>query len=196
MKRIEDYAQGERIAFYWTGEGRAVNATVHEPHITCGKCRAYLIANVTTPCLEGNKVLVEESYLREPFDEPTKQSTITVTVDDTPDGAGVLFGAYVGMMNRLCPDDDTKRRALRNAAEIVRWQDDPDFQKAIQSAVYKARKADVSNPQPDLLPALENLLTEFDAYDRAMAEIGRGHEDYGGQREAARVAILRAKKGQ
>jgi hypothetical protein len=33
--------------------------------------------------------------------------------------------------------------------------DDPDFQKAIQSAVYRARKADVSNPQPDLLPVLE-----------------------------------------
>ena len=49
--------------------------------------------------------------------------------------------------------------------------------------------------QPDLLPVLENLLAEFDRYDAAMAEIGRGHEDYGGQRAAARVAILQAKKG-
>lgn len=50
--------------------------------------------------------------------------------------------------------------------------------------------------KPDLLPVLEALLAEFDAYDRAMAVIGRGHEDFGGQREAARVAIRRAKKGQ
>ena len=65
---------------------------------------------------------------------------VTVTVDATPDGADVLFGAYVGMMKRMFPDDDTKWRALRNAAEIIRWKDDPEFQVAIQSAVYRARK--------------------------------------------------------
>lgn len=65
---------------------------------------------------------------------------ITITVDATPDGAAALFGAYVGLMKRLFPEDDTKWRALRNAAEIVRWQDDPKFQVAIQSAVYRARK--------------------------------------------------------
>ena len=65
---------------------------------------------------------------------------VTVTVDATPDGADALFGAYVGLMNRLFPDDDTKWRALHNAAEIVRWKDDPEFQVAIQSAVYRARK--------------------------------------------------------
>lgn len=57
-------------------------------------------------------------------------------------------------------------------------------------------RLDWEDHQPDLLPVLENLLAEFDAYDRAMAVIGRGHEDYGGQRAEARAAILQAKKGQ
>jgi hypothetical protein len=44
-----------------------------------------------------------------------------------------------------------------------------------------------------LVEALEALLVEFDAYDQAMAQIGRGHEDYGQQRERARAAIAKAK---
>lgn len=45
---------------------------------------------------------------------------------------------------------------------------------------------------PELLEALTRLLAEFDAYDAAMTNLGRGHEDYGGQREAARAAIAKA----
>jgi len=59
----------------------------------------------------------------------------------------------------------------------------------------KPIRLDWEDQSPDLLPVLENLLAEFDRYDAAMANIGRGHEDYGGQREAARVAIMRATKG-
>ena len=40
-----------------------------------------------------------------------------------------------------------------------------------------------------LIRACGRLVTEFDAYDNAMAEIGRGHEDYGRQRDDARVAL-------
>lgn len=47
---------------------------------------------------------------------------------------------------------------------------------------------------PDLLAACKALLAEFNCYSDAMTKIGRGHEDYGGQREAARIAIARAEK--
>ena len=48
---------------------------------------------------------------------------------------------------------------------------------------------------PELLAAIKALVAEFDAYDSAMTEIGRGHEDYGGQRAAARAAIAKADGG-
>jgi len=68
------------------------------------------------------------------------ENQLTITVDATHDGADALFGAYVGLVKRLFPDDDTKWRALRNAAEIVRRKDDHEFQVAIQSAVYRGMK--------------------------------------------------------
>ncbi len=42
------------------------------------------------------------------------------------------------------------------------------------------------NAHTDLVSTLQALVTEFDKYDNAMAQIGRGHEDYGMQRENAR----------
>lgn len=45
---------------------------------------------------------------------------------------------------------------------------------------------------PELLEALRDLLAEFDSYDKAMAEHGFGHEDYGQQRATARAAIAKA----
>lgn len=46
---------------------------------------------------------------------------------------------------------------------------------------------------PDLLTALEALLSEFDKYSDHCRRYGCGHEDYGGQRESARAAIAKAK---
>lgn len=45
---------------------------------------------------------------------------------------------------------------------------------------------------PELLEACRSLLEEFDRYDAAMTAIGRGHEDFGRQREAARAAVAKA----
>ena len=49
---------------------------------------------------------------------------------------------------------------------------------------------------PELHEALQNLLTEFDAYEEAMCRrFGAGHEDYGRQRELARLALAKADGG-
>ena len=48
---------------------------------------------------------------------------------------------------------------------------------------------------PRLLSALLALSDEFDSYSNAMAEFGRGHEDYGRQRDEARAAIAQALGG-
>ena len=46
---------------------------------------------------------------------------------------------------------------------------------------------------PALHEALQNILTEFDAYEEAMCRrFGAGHEDYGRQRELARLALAKA----
>lgn len=68
---------------------------------------------------------------------------------------------------------------------------------AVEGAIEVAREEIDANQRliaaaPDLLQALIDLAAEFDRYDAAMTAIGRGHEDYGGQREAARLAIAKA----
>ena len=50
----------------------------------------------------------------------------------------------------------------------------------------------LSAAAPELLSALVALLDEFDRYDVAMTEIGRGHEDYGHQRRDAFYAVAKA----
>jgi len=44
-------------------------------------------------------------------------------------------------------------------------------------------------PMPTVIDALRALADEFDRYDEAMAQIGRGHSDYGGQRRLARMVL-------
>lgn len=59
-------------------------------------------------------------------------------------------------------------------------------------SVEALRHACLIAAAPDLLDALRALADEFDRYDKAMTALGRGHEDYGRQREAARMAIAKA----
>lgn len=129
MKRIEEYVQGERLAFYWPGESRVVNATVHEPHIPGGKCRAYLIATVTTPGLEGNKVLVEGHDLREPFDEP--KPAVVLTADT------VL--AYAS--------PDTLAGLIADCQRYAEWGDDTSETEAIDRCARKHLIANVGDEE-------------------------------------------------
>lgn len=49
---------------------------------------------------------------------------------------------------------------------------------------------------PETLKALKDLVKEFDAYESAMCQrFSAGHEDYGRQRELARLAIAKAEGG-
>ena len=77
---------------------------------------------------------------------------------------------------------------------LRRWSHDLDLNQLLrvdcQQAADELERLTGALADRDLLPVLEALLAEFDRYDEAMAEHGRGHEDYGGQRTAARAAIL------
>lgn len=72
-------------------------------------------------------------------------------------------------------------------AKVNPYNDVPD-----EMAMHNAmRLAKAANSYDVLLTALSGLLAEFDHYDAEMTKIGRGHEDYGGQRDSARALILR-----
>lgn len=73
---------------------------------------------------------------------------------------------------------------------------DPWTYEGTVATVEQEKDARLIAAAPEMLKALKDLVKEFDAYESAMCKrFSAGHEDYGRQRELARLAIAKAEGG-